>query len=84
MAQLSDARTAPAEISLTLLESLHQRWVLLLRGLKPEDFTRTLNHPELGRVTLEKYLSMYAWHGKHHVAHINGLRERSDWKAASA
>jgi len=83
-AQLSDARTAPVELSLTLLDSLHQRWVLLLRTRKPEDFARTLNHPELGRVTLEKYLAMYAWHGKHHVAHITGLRQRSGWKAASA
>ncbi len=83
-AQLSDARTAPAELSLTLLDSLHQRLVMLLRGLRPEDFSRALNHPELGRVTLEKYLSMYAWHGRHHVAHITGLRQRSGWKAAGA
>jgi uncharacterized damage-inducible protein DinB len=83
-ANLSDARTAPAGLSLTLLDTLHQRWVLLLRSLKPEDFTRALKHPELGRVTLEKYLALYAWHGKHHVAHITGLRQRSGWKAASA
>jgi hypothetical protein len=83
-AQLFDARTAPAALSLNLLESLHQRWVLLLRSLQQEDFARALKHPELGRVTLEKYLAMYAWHGKHHVAHINGLRERSGWKTASA
>jgi len=83
-AQLPDARTAPAEISLKMLETLHARWVMLLKTLKPEDFARALNHPELGRVTLEKYLSMYAWHGKHHVAHILSLRERSGWKAASA
>jgi hypothetical protein len=57
---------------------------MLLRSLKPEDFSRVLKHPELGRVTLEKYLAMYAWHGKHHVAHITNLRQRSGWKAASA
>jgi uncharacterized damage-inducible protein DinB len=78
-AELPDARTAPAEISLTLLETLHARWVLLLESLAPEDFARTLKHPEMGRVTLEKYLALYAWHGKHHVAHIAGLRERSGW-----
>jgi hypothetical protein len=83
-AQLSDGRTAPAELSLTLLDTLHQRWVLLLRSLKPEDFSRTLMHPELGRATLEKYLAIYAWHGKHHVAHITGLCDRSGWTAASA
>jgi len=82
-ANLRDARTAPAELSLTLLETLHQRWVMLLRSLKPEDFSRALKHPELGRVTLEKYLALYAWHGKHHVTHITGLRQRSGWKAAS-
>jgi hypothetical protein len=83
-ANLNDARTAPTELSLTLLDTLHRRWVLLLRSLKPEDFARAINHPELGRVTLEKYLAMYAWHGKHHVAHITGLRQRSGWKTASA
>jgi hypothetical protein len=83
-ANLSDARTAPPEVSLTLLDTLHQRWVMLLRSLKPEDFSRTLKHPELGRVTLEKYLAMYAWHGKHHVAHITGLRQRSGWPEVSA
>jgi hypothetical protein len=83
-AQLSDARTAPAELSLLLLEGMHQRWVMLLRSLEPADFARALKHPEMGHVTLEKYLAMYAWHGKHHVAHITGLRARSGWKAASA
>jgi hypothetical protein len=83
-AQLPDARTAPVETSLKLLEALHARWVMLLKILKPEDFARALKHPELGRVTLEKYLAMYAWHGRHHVAHITGLRARSGWRAANA
>ncbi len=83
-ADLDDARTAPVDLSLTLLETMHQRLVMLLRSLQPRDFTRTLNHPELGRVTLEKYLALYAWHGKHHVAHIMNLRQRSNWKVASA
>ena len=72
------------EIYLESLDSLHQRWVLLLRSLKPEDFARKLNHPEFGHVTLEKYLAMYAWHGKHHVAHITNLRQRAGWNSASA
>jgi hypothetical protein len=83
-AQLDDARTAPAGISITLLTALHQRWVMLLRSMKPQDFARAIQHPELGRVTLEKYLALYAWHGKHHVTHVTGLRQRSGWKAASA
>ncbi|MGO8789055.1 MAG: YfiT family bacillithiol transferase [Terriglobia bacterium] len=83
-ADLPDARSAPAELSLTLLDSLHQRWVSLLRSLAPEDFARAFKHPELGRVTLERNLALYAWHGKHHVAHITNLRERSGWKPAGA
>jgi hypothetical protein len=78
-AQLEDSQKAPAEISLTLLEALHQRWVMLLRSLKPRDFARTFRHPELGVVSLEKNLSLYAWHGRHHVAHITSLRERMGW-----
>jgi len=79
-AQLSDAHTAPVELSLKLLEGLHQRWVLLLSSLPAESFARALWHPEMGRVTLEKYLALYAWHGRHHVAHITSLREREGWK----
>jgi hypothetical protein len=79
-ATLEDARTAPPELSLSLLESLHRRWVLLLRSLRPEDFARTFRHPELGVVTLDKYLGMAAWHGRHHIAHISALRDRMGWK----
>src|SRR6266478_3149059 len=70
-AGLIDARTAPVEVSLALLESLHERWVLLLRSLTPADWKRTFRHPELGVVTLERTAGLYAWHGRHHVAHIN-------------
>jgi hypothetical protein len=79
-ANLDDARTAPTELSLSLLESLHRRWVLLLRSLRAADFARTFRHPELGAVTLDKYLGMAAWHGRHHIAHITCLRERMGWK----
>jgi uncharacterized damage-inducible protein DinB len=78
-AETPDARNAPAELSLALVESLHRRWTVLVRSLAPADFARSLRHPELGEVTLEKYLAMYAWHGRHHVAHITGLRERMAW-----
>lgn len=78
-AQLADTRATPVEISLTLLDSLHDRWVRLLRSLQPEDWKRTFRHPELGLVSLEKNLSLYAWHGRHHVAHITALRQRSGW-----
>ena len=78
-AELPEARSAPIELSLSLLESLHKRWILVLRGIKPADWKRNLRHPELGLVSLEKNLAIYAWHGKHHVAHITSLRERMGW-----
>lgn len=78
-AELPEAKSGPVEMSLSLLENLHRRWVMFLRGLKAEDWKRTFRHPELGAMTLEKNLALYAWHGKHHVAHITGLRERMGW-----
>src|SRR2546425_5566949 len=75
-ASLEDVRKTPVETSLSLLESLHERWVVLLRSLAAGDFARTLQHPELGIMTLDALLAMYAWHGRHHVAHITSLRER--------
>ena len=78
-AELEDARNAPIEISLALLESLHQRWVLLLRSLHDSDFAKTFIHSELGIVSLDKNLALYAWHGRHHVGHITTLRERMQW-----
>ncbi len=77
--ELDDARTAPTEISLALLDSLHRRWVLFLRSLEAGDFARTFKHPELGVLNLETLLALYAWHGRHHVAHITSLRHRLGW-----
>lgn len=77
--ELPEARTAPVEISLALLEALHQRWVLLWQALNPGDFARTFHHPEYGLRSLDWLLSLYAWHGRHHTAHITSLRERMDW-----
>jgi uncharacterized damage-inducible protein DinB len=78
-AELDDARTAPVEVSLALLDALHERWVRLLRSLAPADWKRTFRHPELGVVSLERNLALYAWHGRHHVAHVTALRERMGW-----
>jgi uncharacterized damage-inducible protein DinB len=78
-AQTLDVADTPLETSLTLLDSLHDRWVRLLRSLKPEDWKRTFRHPELGTVSLEKNLALYSWHGRHHVAHITELRKRMGW-----
>jgi uncharacterized damage-inducible protein DinB len=78
-AKLDDALTAPIEMSLNLLDALHERWVWFLRSLKDADFRRTFRHPELGIVSLDKNVALYAWHGRHHVAHITSLRERMGW-----
>jgi uncharacterized damage-inducible protein DinB len=79
-AELEDARHAPVEVSLGLLESLHDRWVRLLRSLQPEDFAREFRHPERGTMSLDANLALYSWHGRHHTAHIANLREREGWK----
>jgi hypothetical protein len=78
-ANLIDAKTAAIAPSLSLLEGLHHRWALLLRSLSDDDVKRKFNHPELGIVTLDQYIALYAWHSKHHVAHITSLREREGW-----
>jgi DinB family protein len=78
-AELADTKLTPIEVSLTLMDSLHDRWVRLLHSLTPEDWKRTFQHPELGTVSLEKSLALYAWHGKHHVAHITNLRQHNGW-----
>jgi len=79
-AELSDGASAPIELSLTLLRALHERWVYCLKSLRAEQFERAFVHPEHGRaMTLNDALGMYAWHGKHHVAHITRLRDRNGW-----
>lgn len=79
-AELPDARTGPIEPSLALLESLHQRWLLLLRQMRPADFERRFRHPEHGRIfRVDEAVALYAWHGRHHVAHITSLRQRMGW-----
>ena len=79
-AELFDVKAAPIESSLKLLESLHDRWVLLLRSLVPGDFARTLMHPEQGVITIDSIVNIYGWHGRHHVAHITSLRDRMRWR----
>jgi len=78
-AELPEAKTAPIELSLSLLEDLHKRWILMLRAIQPAEWKRTFRHPEIGPMTLEKNLALYAWHGRHHVAHVTALRERMGW-----
>ena len=78
-ARLKDTEQTPIEVSLTLLDALHQRWVILLKSMKPEEFLRKLNHPESGVQDLDRVLALYSWHGNHHLGHITGLRERMKW-----
>ena len=78
-AELGDTRETPVGFSLALLESLHARWVMLLRGLSDSDWDRRLNHPEWGVIGLPTMLALYAWHGEHHTAHVMGLRKRMGW-----
>ena len=79
-AELYDARTGPVEPSLRLLESLHTRWVCLLVSLSEDDWSRTFHHSDFGPVRLDANLALYAWHSRHHTAHIQGLRDRMGWK----
>lgn len=78
-AELPEARSGPIDLSLDLLESLHRRWVVVLRELSAEQFDRTFQHSELGPVKLAVNVNLYAWHGKHHIAHITALRGREGW-----
>jgi hypothetical protein len=78
-ADLADSRVTPIDVSLALVDSLHSRWIVLLRSLKTEDWERTVVHPENGVMSLDFMLGMYSWHGRHHVAHITELRKRSQW-----
>jgi hypothetical protein len=78
-AELPDSRVTPIDVSLTLLESLHTRWVMLLRALNDAQWARPYRHPEIGVVRLDQGLALYAWHSRHHTAHITGLRERMGW-----
>ena len=74
-ATLADSRL-PVDASLALLDGLHRRWAELWRSLPPDQFSRTFYHPEIGPVVLETHLQMYAWHSRHHVAHITAMRLR--------
>jgi uncharacterized damage-inducible protein DinB len=78
-ATLPDATSTPIEVSLDLLEALHDRWVRLLSAMSDAEFARQFRHPEIGTMSLGTYLAGYSWHGKHHVAHITRLRERMGW-----
>ena len=78
-ADLKDSDLTPVEVSLNLLDALHARWTVLLRSMTPQDFQRKFVHPESGPHDADWLLSLYSWHGNHHVAHITTLREKMKW-----
>jgi hypothetical protein len=79
-AEMSDTKNLPINISLTILHAVHLRWSEILKNIKPEEWDRTVVHPEHGKqMSLYYLLGMYAWHSKHHTAHVTGLRERNGW-----
>jgi hypothetical protein len=69
----------PIAVSLGILDGLHARWAAVWRALQPADFARAFHHPEIGRMSLDTQLQSYAWHSRHHVAHITSLRRREGW-----
>ena len=78
-AELADARAAPLAPSLDLLEALHDRWTRLLRRLDEDAWARVWHNPQTGTLRLDQALLHYAWHGRHHTAHVTALREREGW-----
>lgn len=62
--------SAPVGQALDLIDAVHAKWVYVLRAMRPEDFARAYAHPENGRVSLDRALGLYAWHGDHHLAHV--------------
>ena len=77
-ARIADSET-PIEGSLMFIDALHERWVALLESMTEQDFQKGFVHPVNGRQNLERALAIYEWHGRHHTAHITGLRTRNDW-----
>src|SRR5215207_2367749 len=77
-AELADS-LMPVDVSLKIVEGVHERWTALLDSFTEEDFEREFIHPETGPWTLEKVIALYAWHSKHHTAHITELRRRRGW-----
>jgi uncharacterized damage-inducible protein DinB len=79
-AELNDVKILPVNISVTLLYAMHIRWYVMISELTEADWQRTVYHPQQEKkLTLWQLLCIYAWHGKHHVAHITALRDRNHW-----
>ena len=78
--EMADVQKEPINVSITLIYALHKRWLTLLQNMSDTDFEKTLFNPQRrGQLTLWEMLGIYAWHGKHHVAHIKTLKENKGW-----
>jgi len=77
-AELGDNKL-PIDVSLKMIDGMHARWVALMESMSEEDFAKKFIHPETGEWTLDEALALYAWHSKHHTAHITSLRDRMGW-----
>jgi hypothetical protein len=78
-AKLADSVTGPVGLSLDLVDAMHRRWVLLLESFGPSEWSRSFRHPERGPMRVDVTAALYAWHGRHHVAHVTALRHREGW-----
>ena len=78
-AELCDAKNEPAEISMNIQEALIKRLIILLKSLNETELSRNFIHPDSGKVSIKKCIALLAWHGKHHIAHIQSLRKRNNW-----
>ncbi|HKK45463.1 MAG TPA: putative metal-dependent hydrolase [Balneolaceae bacterium] len=77
-AKLSDSKL-PVDVSLNLIKGLHERWGHLLKSLDEAQLSRELVHPESGTLIVKSMIGLYAWHGKHHLAHITNLKKQKNW-----
>ena len=77
-AELGDSKL-PIDVSMRMIDAIHIRWTALLESMSDADYQRSFIHPETGEWTLEAALVLYAWHSRHHTAHITHLREREGW-----
>jgi hypothetical protein len=80
-AELADVTAVPVAASLDLLSGLHRRWAAFLRSLDDPDFQKSFLHPERGPMTIDSIVSLYAWHGRHHTAHIRHALGRAKARA---
>lgn len=78
-AELPDAKLVDINVSLSFIDSLHKRWVILLKQLKTKELDKEFLHPESGMKNLKETLCLYAWHSNHHLAHITSLKQRMNW-----